>query len=261
MTSHLACLGLGVEDGRGLERVVQHGLAHAQAWGTRDGTSVVSWQDDSGARLVLALREGTLVDVVPSFAGTPGVLLAGLAPAGPGTADVHVADVVDTAGSVLTRCAVHVEQRALLDAVPWAGQAALVALGFDVTVHADAGAFDGDPASLLGGTAERADGRAAVRFGPESFVPTGLFTDAPGTAPAPVALLHGTVLRASRRRVTLTGQEFVAARVRTAPGEVDLCLPGGVGEVRPGNVVAGGVMLVARLADMATDGRGRHRRA
>lgn len=60
------------------------------------------------------------------------------------------------------------------------------------------------------------------------------------------AQLSGTVLRAGRRRNTVSGLDFVVARVRTYGGEVTVCLSAEEHEVpAPGNVLSGMVFLVA----------------
>src|SRR3954464_7036337 len=59
----------------------------------------------------------------------------------------------------------------------------------------------------------------------------------------PYARLDGTVLHAQRKTVVVTGQEFVAARVRTAGFGVDVCLPADGARPLPpaGGVIAGTV--------------------
>jgi hypothetical protein len=99
--------------------------------------------------------------------------------------------------------------------------AALVALGIDVTV------------------------RDSAQAG-ESFL-----ADADAVAAAPAAdtyaQLAGTVLRAERRTVAQTGQQFIAARVRTTGFELDVCLAASDHPTVPtaGQIIAGTVFLVA----------------
>jgi len=76
-------------------------------------------------------------------------------------------------------------------------------------------------------------------------VSAGVFS-APEQAQA-YALLHGTVLDAERRTVIATGQSFIAARVRTAGFEVDLCVPATIPVPEPGNIIGGQVFLVASM--------------
>ena len=66
------------------------------------------------------------------------------------------------------------------------------------------------------------------------------------------ARLNGVVLGADVRTVTSTGQRFVAARVRCAGFEADVCLPAGAETTAPapGSVVAGTAFLVASLPDL-----------
>ena len=63
------------------------------------------------------------------------------------------------------------------------------------------------------------------------------------------ARLAGTVLHAERRFVELTGQQFIAARVRTVGFEVDVCLSALDHPFlpEPGQVISGWIFLVASL--------------
>lgn len=67
--------------------------------------------------------------------------------------------------------------------------------------------------------------------------------------PTPHALLSGVVLRAEVRTNSLTGRRFVASRVLTAFGELDLCLPEEFALLLPGQVIAGTVAVVGRLLE------------
>jgi hypothetical protein len=141
------------------------------------------------------------------------------------------------------------------------GLACVVALGVDVTVHIDGDAFAASDASLLGGGAGAREAPAhgveqgwprPPRMAAESFISYGVFGE-PEQAQA-YARLNGTVLRAQRKTVAVTGHGFVAARVRTAGFDVDVCLPADDGRElpQPGNVIAGTVFLVASLPAVAT---------
>ncbi|MFD2767075.1 hypothetical protein [Micromonospora eburnea] len=255
MTSNLDCVGLGVTDRAGMRRLVDIALAGAERLGEADGVSVLRWQDPSGARLVLGVRGDEVVDLLPSYAGTPGARLADVRAV---NEDVAVADVLDDGGEQATMLAAELEQRRLLPAAtgPVGGLACVVALGVDVAVYADAEAFAASDASLVGDRDDPGDPPAHVveqgwpwppRMATESFVSYGVFGE-PAQAQA-YARLNGTVLGAEPRTVTATGQRFVAARVRTAGFEADVCLPAGDagGVPQPGNVVAGTVFLVGSL--------------
>lgn len=251
MTSNLACVGLGVTDSEGLSGLVSAISPALVEQSVDAGVTTLRWTDPSGSRLTCGVTaSGELADLLPSYAGTPGVRLAGLRLADDqGTA---VADVVDEHGELCTRLACDFEQwRALADgAEPETVLAAVTALGLDVTVHTDEAAYAESEASLLGDPdAPRPDDLAEGMVWPprkaaESFFPYGLF----GDQAHPHAGVSGTVLAAQTREVGQTGQVFHAVRLSVASlgMELDLCLsaqdhplpPG------PGNVVDGTVYLV-----------------
>jgi hypothetical protein len=256
VSSNLSCVGLAMATSRELGELVSAVLPHAVLLGHGGGVDVLRWQDSSGARLVLGIKDGQLADLLPSFAGTAGARLAGLAAL---TDSVWHADVLGEAGDQVTAMAVELEQRRLLPAS--AGTATFLAsvtgLGVDVSVHADAGQFAASPASLLDPAGAPAGEPPAhyrergwawpPRVGPESFFSPGLFGDA-GKARA-YARLAGTVLRAERRTVFRTSQDFTVARVRTAGFDTDICLAAAdhPATPEPGNIIAGTVFLVAAL--------------
>jgi hypothetical protein len=256
VSSNLSCVGLEVTTTEELGALVSAVLPHAVPLGRRGEVEVMRWQDASGARLVLELSNGKLTDLLPSFAGTPGARLTQLAPL---NESAWRADVMDDAGEQVTAMAVELEQRRLLadDAGQVTFLASVIGLGVDVTVHADAVQFAASPASLLNPDSStsseppphyRERGWAwPPRVGPESFISGGLFAD-PAQARAH-ATLAGTVLRAERRTVRQTGQDFIVARVRTAGFDADLCLSAAdhPATPEPGNIIAGTVFLVADL--------------
>ncbi len=93
-----------------------------------------------------------------------------------------------------------------------------------------------------------------LRFGVESFISYGLFDS---TEPTAHAWLAGTVQRSERRRVELTEQSFVVARVRSTGFEADICLAD-TGEdplPGPGEVIAGTVFIVGSIEESPTDSR------
>lgn len=256
VASNLDCIGLGVHDHAGMDRLVTMAVRGAERLGEVGGVSVLRWQDPSGARLILGMRGNEVIDLLPSYAGTPGARLANVRAVND---DVAVANVLDEDGQQVTMLAAEVEQRRLLPAVTGTVQemACVVALGVDVTVWPDKDAFEASDASLIGdGGDDPGEAPPHVveqglpwppRMAAESFIAYGVFGD-PEQAQA-YARLNGTVLRAQRKTVAATGQEFVAVRVRTVGFEVDVCLPvDGAGELpSAGNVIAGTVFLVASL--------------
>ncbi|NJC83179.1 hypothetical protein [Planosporangium mesophilum] len=262
MTSNLDCVGLGVDDHAGMDRLIGIALESAESLGQAGGVSVLRWQDSSGARLIVGVRGDEVADLLPSYAGEPGARLASVRAV---NEDVVVADVVDEDGQQVTMLAAELEQRRLLPAAGTVGGlACVVALGVDVTVWADEDAFAASDASLLGDGDDPGEAPAHVveqglswppRMAAESFISYGVFGD-PEQVQA-YARLNGTVLRAQRKAVAVTGQEFVVARVRTAGFEVDVCLSADdVRELpRPGNVIGGTMFLVASLPVVATTDR------
>lgn len=255
MASNLSCIGFAADGAAPIEDVLRTVLPAAARVGRQDGVDVYRWEDPSGARLVISLRDGEVLDLLPSFAGRPGVRIADCQPLND---DVASAQVVDETGEQTTAMAFELEQRrALTGQAPVAGMASVVALGHDVSVHADEAAFAASPRSLMNRYAEADDppparaGELGVPWPPrmaaESFISYGVWGE-PEQAEA-YARLNGTVLAAEQRRNSLTGADFHVCRVRTMDFEVDLLL-----DVRdhpelpaPGQVVAATPYLVASI--------------
>lgn len=271
MASNFECLGLAV-DRDGFGDLMGRVMAAAEVVATTDGVRTHVWQDAGGARLIVWTKRNSVLDLLPSFAGTPGAHLSGVSRAND---EIVVATVVDAEGDTLTMLAAGLEQKWSLARDGSAdGRAAIVAFGADVSVHENEEAFNASDASLLSDTDNNSDSDSdnggdagdppprfaeqglpwPPRMAAESFIPYGVF-GAPADAEA-YARLNGTVLSAERRTTSLTGQEFIAARVRTAGFEVDLCLPagialpGGFDVPGPGNVIGGTVFLVASMPDL-----------
>lgn len=251
MASNFQCIGLDPEDEAAFDRLVQQLIAGATPVGSAGDLRVLRWEDPSGARVVFGLRGNEIHDLLPSFAAEPGVRFAGLTRLND---DVLSGEVVDEDGDQLTAMAVEVEEHRLLDADPrpWSGLAAVTAFGTQVTVHADAEVFGESDDSLLNPESKNEPApphyverglKWPVRMAAESFVSMGVFGP-PENADA-YARMAGTVLRAERRRNTLSGLDFVVARVSTIGTEVTVCLSAEEHEVpAPGNVVSGMVFLV-----------------
>jgi hypothetical protein len=253
VASTLECVGLGVADRTGLQRLIDRALADARRVGVADSVTVLRWQDPSGARLVIGVRDREILEFLPSFDSEPGARLGGVRMAND---EVAIADVVDEDGEQATMIAVELEQRRLLPvaAAAVAGLASVVALGVDVRVHAGPEAFAASDASLLssdGGDPGEPPPHVRERGLPwpprmaaESLISYGVF--GPAEQAQAYARLNGVVLHAGERTVTATGRRFVAARVRTAGLDLDICLPDGP-VPEPGNVIGGTVFLVASL--------------
>ncbi len=252
MSSNLECVGLGVDDEADFERLVDAAMASAQVVGEVGGVTVLRYDDLSGARIVFGVSDRSIVDLLPSFAGEPGCRVGELRMLDDEAAALSFVDEDD---EVLTVGAVEVEERAWLRAgarPPAPVGAHLVALGVDMTVHADQDSYERSPESLLSeedASAERPvdlppDVGWPLGFSAESFVSHGAFDKEDGA----YARLSGVVLSAERRAVALTGGAFVHARVRSVMGEVDVCLPDPAGVPPPGAVVAGTAFLVGGLS-------------
>jgi len=259
MSSNLSCIGLGVTDEAELDFLLTHALLAATPLGRGDdGRIVVRWEDPSGARLVVGVLDGRVCDLLPSFAGSPGATLGDVRMVSDGMA---TASVMDDRGEQVTALALELEQRGLLlpgDAL--GGPASVVAMGTAVEVFENEAAFAVADASLLSPEREATPPPVEyadmglpwpLRVGAESFMSFGVF-GSPGEAAA-TARIAGSVLRAERRTVALTGQTFVVVRVRTVGFETDLCLAGAdcAAVPSPGQVVAGVVFLVGSLETAA----------
>lgn len=257
VASNLECVGLAFDNRDDVQRLIADALGRADVLGHSGDLTVHRWQDPSGARIVVATRGRQVVEFLPSYAGTPGPVLANVRNAND---QVTVADVVDD-GEKIGAFTAEFEQRRLLPPTPLGGLATVVALGVEVAVHADADAFATSDDSLL---SPRSSGEPdeppahyveqgwpwPPRMAANSFISYGLF-GARENAEA-YARLNGTVLHAARKTVVATGQQFIAARVHCGVFETDVCLPAHAGTVdpAPGNVIAGTVFLVASLPQL-----------
>ncbi len=147
MSSTLGCIGLAVNDMDTLDELVGRVLPDAEVVAEAGGLQARRWVDPSGASLTMTVRQqgddgGVLVDLVPSYVGPagagPGVRVGVLTPHG----QTLAADLVDAQGETLTRIACDLAQ-SLVAEVAEPRPAHLIALGLDVSVHADEAAFTG----------------------------------------------------------------------------------------------------------------------
>ncbi|MEO6349032.1 MAG: hypothetical protein ABIP53_00055 [Candidatus Limnocylindrales bacterium] len=253
MASNLAAVGLAVESEGDLNRMIQSMSHDFKLLGRAAGIDIWRWQDPSGARLIVSTQEDAIRAFTPSFAGTPGARLAAVEAVND---DVSRADVIDDTDHQPTALTLELEQRDLVRGARVKGEAALVALASEITIHSDAEAFAASSASLL--DAEGATSQPPAHFvekgwawpprmGPESFISYGVF-EQPDVATA-FARLHGTVVTADLRTNSLTGQRFIAARVRSSGFEADLCMSAREHAIvpGPGAVVGGTVFMVGSI--------------
>jgi len=251
--SNLGCVGLAIGSQHEFEQLVESALASAEVIGRNGGVEVRRWQDESGARLIVATEGRRIVSVLPSFAGEPGPMISArvVAPV------LSFADVLDDEGEQLTALAVALEQHALLGPEAVRGRASLAGLGVGVKVYESEEAFTNSPDSLLAPGADPgpAPEHAAAtgikwppRVGGQSFISYGIFGE-PAQADA-YARLNGVVQRAERRSNALTGQHFIWARVSSAGFDADVCMPATADDPAvpaPGAVVGGTCYMVGSL--------------
>ena len=255
MPTTLSCIGLDVA---GLDELNTHLEAMpSEVVGRVGGFESVRFTDDSGARVVVVRdADDETVDLVPSFDARPGAVLGDLGPQGP----VVRADVLDQDQTATVLAADLEQHRHLTGVVGGPLRAAVVALGVEMSVHADEAAFGASDASLLGEPDDGAGPGARPRFGARSFVSYGLFGDP--AAAEPTAFLAGVVLDAETRTHGVTGQTFHVARLATVGFETTVCLPASAATTTPvaGNVVAGSCYLVLDVPTLWTVEPPRRRR-
>ena len=261
MASNLACVGLAADTNEEFARMLDR-MEPAMTSVGRDGPlEAFRWQDQSGARVVITVRSGSVEGFMPSFAGTAVTQLGGVRRI---SNDVSNAGVFDDHGEQLTALTLELEQRALLAQLVVSGPARLVALAADVAVHATEEDFARSPASLLDPNADQSSEPPPhfvangwpwpPRLGAASFISFGAFE--PGEGATAHARLNGVVKHADRRVNQLTGQEFVVARVASV-FDADVCLA--VDEHRDvppvGSVIGGTVFMVGSLDAWKVDQR------
>ncbi|WP_125773286.1 hypothetical protein [Antribacter gilvus] len=243
MATNLACVGLDVRNRSGFRDLVQAAIPESTVIARERDVTLQVWTDPSGARLVITTEGGLVRAVTISFAGPLGARMADVQAADGG---LVIAEVLDETEEVVAAFACELEEIALLGAAaqPVMGPACIVGLGRTLDVFPDEDAFYASDASLMTFADQPDDDELEpMRFEPESFSPDGAFTEQVDA----VGRLNGTVLEVSRRGVARTGQSFDAARVRTGGFEVNLCVPAMEVPMRPGDIVASSVYLVASV--------------
>lgn len=242
-SSKLECLGLappGEDDVADLLVRVKHLIRDV---GRVGGVLLAHYTDPSGARINIELPEdGDVAAVIPSYVAPAGAELRRIANQGAGALVVgwveeDVGGGPGATDTVEIPVGCQLVQWRLLRRRPIDAAAAITAFGVDVAVHDDAAAY----------LASRPEG--SLPFGPDTFIPIGMFGEAPVTASAQ---LHGTVLSAQTHTVALTGRTFHACRVTTVgfQAEVVLAATAHPRAPHPGAVIAGSVELVADAASI-----------
>ena len=108
MASNLACIGLEMADANAFNDLVSAVLPQAAPLGPVGDIEILRWEDPSGARLIFGVRQGSVVDFLPSLSSHSGIRLGDLAPAND---DVVTAKIVDDDGEQVTSAAFELEQR------------------------------------------------------------------------------------------------------------------------------------------------------
>jgi len=254
MASELACVGLEMANQSEWNDFVERVLPRAVRFGHVDGMALLRWEDPSGARLALAIKDRWAVWCRPSFAAQPSTRLAGVSRV---NADVAIADVVDDTGQQLTSLGLELEQLHLLARPVKSATAAITFFGISISVHAGSEAFARSAESLLTPNADPNEpppphfveqGRQwPIRVSDEFFLSYGVWGDRKhATAGARIA---GVVRHAERRTVHETGQSFITVATRTAGFDATVCLSGTefATTPEPGQVIAGDVFVVGSV--------------
>ncbi|SEC47842.1 hypothetical protein SAMN04489729_1672 [Amycolatopsis lurida] len=255
VSSHFEAIGIGVtSEDEFRERVVSLiGAGTARQIDKKISEHV--WTDSSGARLVAQVRKGEIDFLLPCLAGTaPAVSVSGVRLVDDETA---MLDLLDGDGEMVCPVAVELEDRAVLAQAGGrleSGSLVLAALAEDITVHADADAYE---------ASQDEDG---LKFAADHFIPSGTFAledPSPGWAPSAHALFAGEVVEVATPVNTVTGEAFHRIRVRTiAAIELDVAIATTDLERPParGNIVTGTFFLTGSLGLQPADATEKRRR-
>ena len=257
--NHFTAMGLPVHEQEDLPRVIGTALRAASTEPLGSRRTAATWRDGSGSGLDVLLRtarwrgEPTVECATPQFAGTlrqTARVTSVLADECVGCTLIAV-EVLQGSELVYPLVLAPARVAALrrrLDELAKTGdpvEASIVFVAEDIDVYPDEAAFGAaqDERAVAGG-----DGREPARLGAESLIPTGLF----GAAPAPAALVNGTVTAARRVGNDAFGTAFWHLTVRTFGGEYDvLADPDDVAEVPVGGVVAVQAWVCGQVAEVA----------
>ncbi|WP_410649759.1 hypothetical protein [Amycolatopsis sp. cmx-4-54] len=256
MSSHFEAIGIGVtSEDEFRERVVSLiGAGTARQIGKKISEHV--WTDSSGARLVAQVHRGEIDLLLPCLAGTaPAIPVRNVRLVDDETAMLDLLDGV--AGEMVCPVAVELEDRTALahsGGRLTSGSLTLAALAEDITVHADADAYE---------ASQDDDG---LKFAADHFIPSGTFAleePSPGWTPSAHALFAGEVVEAETPVNTVTGETFHRIRVRTiAAIELDVAIAATDLEQPParGNIVTGTFFLTGSLGLQPADATEKRRR-
>jgi len=250
MPNHFTSIGFPIHDESSYRHYAELALEYGARFDTPGG-GYVRWRAGEGAELWVQLDGGTrAVGMAPHFASRvrrrvavtrvvrrpdesalEGALHAWANPAGddPESGDYpFVFDLPDF-------------DRVAALALPATAELQLAAFAHQLEVHASDEAFDRSQASEM-------------KFAPESFIPSGLFTPGEGAVEPPraEAIFAGHVRESALRTNPVSGLTFQWARVHTLGGELDLVADP---ELAPAGIPVGGVVhgsfwLSGRLPDV-----------
>ncbi len=244
VASNLSCIGFSIKDQDELRQLLSSAFERGARIGTTGDVTTYRWQDPSGARLVMVLKDESLVDFIPSFAGTPGVRFEECSSL---NETIAITDVVDDAGQTVTKLTCELEQLRALKA-PWSGLASIIGLAPDATFFKDGEQFSESASSLLDPrSADPGDGNG-LRMATESFLSYGVF-NAPADAHAN-SRLNGVVLSSQVRTNELSGEQFMVCRVRCLDFELELLTVPHITPPEPGDIVSASPYLVASIEQL-----------
>lgn len=241
---HFACLGFDTEDENGLKAMIERLWGRTKATPRKDGGRMLTWQDASGARLVMNADEaGKVTCVSPGFAGSGSmhVRVESIRPDECRHCDVLVVQVLE--GDRM--------------AYPMALQVDDIGIARDVfepkSVHdLNVTVFleeDFKVRSAEDAATPLKPGEFAM--GPECLIPSGLFPgdDVPGLRPRALVILSGRVISSEVRTNGAAQGRFLHALVQTYAGTVDVVAPSHVAPrgLRAGRIISGSFWVVGHL--------------
>lgn len=221
------CVGLPLRGWDAVTRFVHDHWAELRGYPAPGGWFNAIWRDPSGAKLAVNVDERGQIEAVAGFAGP---LTARITDVGwVEDSQALVAYVLDDKDEEITRFCAECDQWRFLPEISADEvlDAAVTGLAWKVRIYDSQAAFSASPDADMGPLSEPRtlpDGTVMnrLRFGPQSFIPVGMFQD-PWN---PMARLSATVDRSWTKTVEATGISFHVARVTTLDAfGIYLCWP------------------------------------
>ena len=234
------CIGLPLRDWDAVTGFVHEHWGELRGYPTPDGWFNAIWRDPSGAEVVVNVNDRGEVEAIPGFAGDPAASLTNIIPV-EGTESM-AGYVVDDQGTEITRLCSDFGQWHFLPEVSREETFVAIVTGLarEVSIYANQNAFDASPEADMGPlsrpqTLPNGTLMDRLRFGPESFIPAGMFQN----PWSPMATFSGTVEQSWTKCVEATGISFHVAKVTTVDVlGVYLCWPTELAPpAEPGNTV------------------------